>query len=63
MNLSIIKLRSVADYLIVAPWGRLWHATKDMIAGSKTQAEGGTGIAKEFWEWSEAQIKLQARKE
>ncbi|KAM0425967.1 hypothetical protein ACHAPT_008906 [Fusarium lateritium] len=47
----------------VAPWGRLWHATKDMIAGSKTRAEGGTGIAKEFWEWSEAQLKLHTKKE
>ncbi|KAM6510079.1 short-chain alcohol dehydrogenase [Fusarium falciforme] len=45
----------------VAPWGRLWHATKDMVAGSKTRAEGGTGIAKEFWEWSEAQVKLHTK--
>ncbi|RSM19681.1 hypothetical protein CDV31_001568 [Fusarium ambrosium] len=45
----------------VAPWGRLWHATKDMVAGSKTRAEGGTGVAREFWEWSEAQLKLHAK--
>ncbi|KAL2674081.1 hypothetical protein Neosp_012527 [[Neocosmospora] mangrovei] len=45
----------------VAPWGRMWHATKDMVAGSKTRAEGGTGIAKEFWEWSEAQIKQHTK--
>lgn len=59
--MASIKYRPVADYSIVAPWGRLWHATKDMVAGSKTRAEGGTGIAKEFWEWSEAQVKLHAK--
>ena len=29
----------------------------DLVAASKTEAEGGTGIAAKFWEWNEDQIK------
>ncbi|KAJ4245043.1 short-chain alcohol dehydrogenase [Fusarium torreyae] len=42
----------------ISPWGRLWHALPDMVAGSKTEAEGGTGHARRFWQWSEEQMKL-----
>ena len=39
------------------PWGR-WHPSprKDMLAALKIKEEGGTGAAKEFWEWCEAQF-------
>ncbi|KAF4979048.1 hypothetical protein FZEAL_4679 [Fusarium zealandicum] len=42
----------------IAPWGRLWSVPHDMASGSKLETEGGTGIAKRFWEWTEAQVKL-----
>ncbi|KAF4973192.1 hypothetical protein FSARC_444 [Fusarium sarcochroum] len=42
----------------ISPWGRLWHALPDMVAGSKTEAEGGTGHARRFWQWTEGQVKL-----
>lgn len=29
----------------------------DLVAASKTEAEGGTGIGKRFWEWTEEQVK------
>ncbi|UKZ78269.1 hypothetical protein TrVFT333_006005 [Trichoderma virens FT-333] len=41
----------------VAPWGQFWVLSKEMIAGSISKSEGGTGIASRFWDWTEAQIK------
>ncbi|OTB01588.1 hypothetical protein M426DRAFT_14339 [Hypoxylon sp. CI-4A] len=41
----------------IAPWGRLWCVSKDMVAASKPNSEGGTGAGQEFWKWSEDQIK------
>jgi retinol dehydrogenase-12 len=29
----------------------------DLLDASKSEAEGGTGHAKKFWEWTEEQIK------
>ncbi|KAI0181838.1 NAD(P)-binding protein [Hypoxylon sp. FL1284] len=42
----------------IAPWGRFWKVSKAMVDGSKTKAEGGTGIAREFWEWTDSQVRL-----
>jgi NAD(P)-dependent dehydrogenase (short-subunit alcohol dehydrogenase family) len=39
------------------PWGRFSPQRADLVKGSKSRAEGGTGIAEEFWGWSEEQIK------
>ncbi|KAM0443753.1 hypothetical protein ACHAO4_010434 [Trichoderma viride] len=41
----------------VAPWGKLWNVSKEMIDGTKPESQGGTGIAASFWEWTEAQIE------
>lgn len=41
----------------IVPWGRFSPLRKDLDAGSKTEEEKGTGIAKQFWEWSEEQVK------
>lgn len=41
----------------IVPWGRFAPLRKDIEAGSKTEEEGGTGIGKKFWEWSEEQVK------
>lgn len=42
----------------VLPWGRFAPALRqDLVTSLKTKAEGGTGIAAEFWEWSEEQVK------
>jgi hypothetical protein len=30
---------------------------KDLVEASKSEAEGGTGVAQKFWEWNEQQIK------
>jgi hypothetical protein len=47
-----------ADYCsLVVPWGRFKDIREDMLAASKTEAEGGSGIAQKFWEWNEEQIK------
>ncbi|KAF4619006.1 hypothetical protein G7Y89_g14843 [Cudoniella acicularis] len=41
----------------VVPWGRFLPLRKELEAGSKTIAEGGTGIAEKFWEWTEEQVR------
>lgn len=41
-----------------SPWGR-WHSgpRKDIEESLRTKQEGGTGIAQEFWDWCQEQIK------
>jgi retinol dehydrogenase-12 len=41
----------------VVPWGRFLIPRKDLIAASKTEEEGGTGVAAKFWDWTEEQVK------
>lgn len=41
----------------VVPWGRFASIREDVRLGSLTLAEGGTGTAERFWEWSEEQVK------
>ncbi|KAH9203542.1 hypothetical protein DL95DRAFT_529610 [Leptodontidium sp. 2 PMI_412] len=41
----------------IVPWGRFMPLRKDIVAASKTEAEGGTGVAAKFWDWSEEQVK------
>jgi retinol dehydrogenase-12 len=45
------------DCTQVAPWGRLWHVSKEMSNASKKPTEGGTGIARQFWDWTESEIQ------
>ncbi|CAI6340537.1 unnamed protein product [Periconia digitata] len=41
----------------IVPWGRFMKIRKDLYEATKTQEEGGSGIAKSFWEWTEEQVK------
>lgn len=43
--------------MAVVPWGRFMNIRKDLVSASKTEEEGGTGIAKRFWDWNEEQIR------
>jgi len=47
----------VAQGAWIAPWGRLVPLRKDIDEATKTKEEGGTGIAAEFWNWNEEQVK------
>ena len=42
---------------LVIPWGRFGPLRKDLLDAQKTEAEGGTGQAARFWEWSEEQVR------
>ena len=46
-----------ANIWLVVPWGRFMKIRKDLIEGSKSKTEGGTGIARDFWQWNEEQVK------
>ncbi|KAI0977226.1 hypothetical protein F4678DRAFT_412208 [Xylaria arbuscula] len=41
----------------IVPFGRFMSIRKDLKEATKTKAEGGSGIAKEFWEWTEEQVR------
>ncbi|KUJ17225.1 NAD(P)-binding protein [Mollisia scopiformis] len=41
----------------VVPWGRFAPLREDYEASFKSKDEGGTGLAREFWEWTEEQVK------
>ncbi|KAI1099757.1 NAD(P)-binding protein [Jackrogersella minutella] len=41
----------------IAPWGKLWNVSTEMVTASKAKSEGGTGAAKEFWDWTDVQVK------
>ncbi|PNP42054.1 hypothetical protein THARTR1_11201 [Trichoderma harzianum] len=40
----------------IQPWGRFSSQRPDLVEGSKSEDEGGTGIAERFWDWSEEQV-------
>ena len=42
---------------IVVPWGRFAPLRKDLEESGKSEAEGGTGVASKFWDWTEEQVK------
>ncbi|KAH6896049.1 hypothetical protein B0T10DRAFT_558210 [Thelonectria olida] len=41
----------------VAPFGRFLPIRADVLKGSLSETEGGTGTAEKFWAWSEEQTK------
>jgi NAD(P)-dependent dehydrogenase (short-subunit alcohol dehydrogenase family) len=45
------------DCKLVVPWGRLWYVSKEMNDASKKTTEGGTGVARQFWDWTENEIQ------
>ena len=58
VSLSLAKARPEANFSIVVPFGRFMKMDrKDLGNATKCKAEGGTGIAEQFWEWNEKQIK------
>ncbi|TEA12742.1 putative oxidoreductase [Colletotrichum sidae] len=40
----------------VVPWGRLYSIRDDLVQGSKSREDGGTGLAQDFWKWTEEQV-------
>ncbi|KAF2963622.1 hypothetical protein GQX73_g9956 [Xylaria multiplex] len=52
---SEITLEKSGSY--VAPWGQLWDVAPGMVQAGRSKEEGGDGTAKEFWEWSDEQVK------
>ncbi|RDW62365.1 hypothetical protein BP6252_11798 [Coleophoma cylindrospora] len=46
---------------LATAWGR-WHPSprRDILKSMKTKAEGGTGVAAQFWDWCETQTKPYA---
>lgn len=40
----------------VIPWGKLGAPRDDIAKSCLGAAEGGTGLASKFWEWSEKEV-------
>ncbi|KAH8682683.1 hypothetical protein BX600DRAFT_506253 [Xylariales sp. PMI_506] len=47
----------------IYPWGRFETIRQDLEIGSKSKSEGGSGIAEDFWAWTEQQIQPYMPKE
>ncbi|KAI1078777.1 retinol dehydrogenase 12 [Whalleya microplaca] len=41
----------------IGPWGRIEPLRRDIDMACRTVEEGGTGNAKDFWEWTEQQVR------
>ncbi|KAF2726467.1 short-chain dehydrogenase [Polyplosphaeria fusca] len=41
----------------IVPWGRFTSIRSDLANACKDEKEGGTGKARQFWEWNEEQVK------
>ncbi|KAH7200768.1 hypothetical protein BKA60DRAFT_174654 [Fusarium oxysporum] len=41
----------------IIPWGRFGSIRKDLEKAAKSHEEGSTGIAEQFWNWCEEQVK------
>jgi len=43
----------------IIPWGRFSNNLKaELVEGMKPKSEGGTGVAKRFWEWFEGEARV-----
>jgi hypothetical protein len=50
-------MAELTSHSTVQPWGRIVSVRQDLQEGAKSEAEGGSGIAEKFWEWTEEQIR------
>ncbi|KAI1125430.1 hypothetical protein F5Y10DRAFT_284294 [Nemania abortiva] len=41
----------------VVPWGRVYPIRPDLMDATRSTAEGGNGHSREFWDWTEEQVK------
>ena len=59
LGVSPLSINTFSPLLtgLVVPWGRHMPLRKDLEAAAKTEAEGGTGTAAKFWDWTEEQVK------
>lgn len=55
---ELLPTKAISNQSVVAPWGRFWNVSKQMIAASKSKSEGGTGVAADFWKWTDDQVQL-----
>ncbi|EME38052.1 hypothetical protein DOTSEDRAFT_57652 [Dothistroma septosporum NZE10] len=51
-----VTVESVEGGKWIIPWGRMGTTRKDLVLASKTEREGGSGVAGKFWEWSEERV-------
>jgi retinol dehydrogenase-12 len=55
---SFSTLAHLLIQILVVPWGQIGSQREDIEQSIKSKAEGGTGVAEEFWDWTEEQVKL-----
>ncbi|KAI0413123.1 hypothetical protein F5X98DRAFT_353019 [Xylaria grammica] len=41
----------------IAPWGRFWDVSPELVAATKPKSENGTEEGPEFWRWTETQLR------
>ncbi|TQN71544.1 putative oxidoreductase [Colletotrichum shisoi] len=50
-----VTIEKTGDWVV--PWGRFYAIREDLVQGSKSREEGGTGLAEDFWKWTEQQVE------
>lgn len=50
-----VTIEKTGDW--IAPWGRFYSIRSDLVQSSKSREEGGTGLAEDFWKWTEQQVE------
>lgn len=54
---NYLAMDGLSLIVVVVPWGRFMPLREDITAGFKTKEEGGTGVSKQFWDWTVEQVK------
>lgn len=47
----------------IEPWGKVAEPRNDIGQACKLESEGGTGAAKQFWEWCEKEVEMYSKEE
>lgn len=55
---EVVGKQGTGDWVV--PWGRYLPVRRDVYEASKPRTEGGSGIARDFWNWSETQVQKYA---
>jgi retinol dehydrogenase-12 len=50
-------ITSASNVSYIIPWGRIGYLKENLAACLKEEAEGGTGVAKRFYEWCEDETR------
>lgn len=54
---SFWRLLAILTCGLAVPWGKIQSPRADISLSCKSIDESGTGVAKQFWEWTEKEVE------